>query len=722
MATTNQRMRQLIGTTAQWAANNLVIGDGEIAVERQVGNVIRMKVGDGVTTFSALPYVTALAAGYLALAGGTMTGPLVLSGSSSVGLEAISRQQSDSLYVKASQLTTTAAPSKVPFLDASGRLDPAMIVLPGQVLLKGSRAPTAVAPAAPAVGDMWIMDAAGTMNASYGAPVAGVAAAAGDQVIRTSSTTWGIVKTGSSGFLPLTGGTVTGPLIAGGGVTLGDDSADALTINSVNVSVPNGLLLTGGALQVTLPASSAIRVRSGAAGSFASLSIGRTASEVSISIAAAAGNFITGSQPGDLTINTNGSLLFGSGTTPGVAIGTTNNVGIGVLPHATIRLYVQQNAAAYAAKIENSNGADAGWGLWVDTRWNTAGNLVARFSTNTGADDVLLLYGDKRAYFGGRVSVAGETVAPWGGAARSLQISSSALAGYDDGITNQQAELLTNAYQSSLGTYNRIRASIALQYRQVTGLGHAWAAGATGAAGGAITWVEGMRLDVNGNLGLGAPSDPLVRARIQADNPTRGIVTMISNNGSSGLTGSMLQFSQNTIGNWTIGQPAAANAFVIVNGRTSAADGTEVMRIDSSGHVATGTDNAQTMGTASKRWSVVYAGTGTINTSDENEKTELGPIPEEWLDAWAGVQWQRFKYAEAVEAKGDAARWHVGLVAQQIEQVFADNGLDAFQCGLLCRDDLFDDEGAMIGQRYGIRYDEAQALEAAYVRRSLALH
>jgi len=59
------RQRQLIGTTAEWATDNLVVGDGEIAVERTATGVIRTKVGNGVSTFSALPYVgTTFGAGY----------------------------------------------------------------------------------------------------------------------------------------------------------------------------------------------------------------------------------------------------------------------------------------------------------------------------------------------------------------------------------------------------------------------------------------------------------------------------------------------------------------------------------------------------------------------------------------------------------------------------------------------------------------------------------
>jgi hypothetical protein len=50
------------------------------------------------------------------------------------------------------------------------------------------------------------------------------------------------------------------------------------------------------------------------------------------------------------------------------------------------------------------------------------------------------------------------------------------------------------------------------------------------------------------------------------------------------------------------------------------------MRIDSGGVVRPGADNTQSLGAASYRWSVVYAGTGTINTSDEREKQQIANL------------------------------------------------------------------------------------------------
>lgn len=144
-------------------------------------------------------------------------------------------------------------------------------------------------------------------------------------------------------------------------------------------------------------------------------------------------------------------------------------------------------------------------------------------------------------------------------------------------------------------------------------------------------------------------------------------------------------------------------------------------------------DNDLSLGSGSRRWSVVYAGTGTINTSDERLKHDIQPIPDEWLDAWGDVSWVRFQFVDSVALKGpDGARWHVGLVAQRVQAAFAARGIDALRIGLLCYDawehepEVLDEAGRVdrperpAGNRYGIRYEEALALEAAWVRRELA--
>lgn len=155
--------------------------------------------------------------------------------------------------------------------------------------------------------------------------------------------------------------------------------------------------------------------------------------------------------------------------------------------------------------------------------------------------------------------------------------------------------------------------------------------------------------------------------------------------------------------------------------------------IDTSGNTKPGADNTYSLGDGSYRWSVVYAATGTINTSDERTKDiKSDGIDSRVLTAWGKVNYSQFKFKDAVQEKGDNARWHIGLIAQQIKAAFESEGLDAFEYGLLCYDkwdDIYVEEmdienkptGNMIldvpaGDRYGVRYEEALALECAYLR------
>lgn len=160
---------------------------------------------------------------------------------------------------------------------------------------------------------------------------------------------------------------------------------------------------------------------------------------------------------------------------------------------------------------------------------------------------------------------------------------------------------------------------------------------------------------------------------------------------------------------------------------------------------APGDDASIYLGNASKRWSQVYAATTAISTSDERAKTDITDPDEALMRAWGKVNFRVFQFKDAVEKKGSYARLHVGVIAQQVVRAFESEGLDAYRYGLLCYDqwqDEYEDvevvdapeivaeDGTVTpakthiehrlvtpaGYRYGIRYEEALALEAAYLR------
>ena len=106
------------------------------------------------------------------------------------------------------------------------------------------------------------------------------------------------------------------------------------------------------------------------------------------------------------------------------------------------------------------------------------------------------------------------------------------------------------------------------------------------------------------------------------------------------------------------------------------------------------TDNANSLGAGAKRWSVVYAVTGTINTSDTNTKQDIADLDEtERLVAvrLKGLM-KKFRFKDSVVEKGDAARIHVGVIAQDVAAAFVAEGLDPNRYSLYCSDTWWERE------------------------------
>ncbi len=169
---------------------------------------------------------------------------------------------------------------------------------------------------------------------------------------------------------------------------------------------------------------------------------------------------------------------------------------------------------------------------------------------------------------------------------------------------------------------------------------------------------------------------------------------------------------------------ATAGAKVLSIGTNSA----PAIVIDTSQNVFPNTDNAKTLGAAGNRWSVVYAGTGTINTSDARQKTPVCQMT--GAEISAATQLAReigtFKFLSSVAEKGDRARTHVGMTVQRAIEIMLFNGLDPMAYGFICHDQwdrqevkiaarlaedgsVLDEEKVFVteaGERYGFRTDE----------------
>jgi len=162
----------------------------------------------------------------------------------------------------------------------------------------------------------------------------------------------------------------------------------------------------------------------------------------------------------------------------------------------------------------------------------------------------------------------------------------------------------------------------------------------------------------------------------------------------------------------------ALDSFRLTTGSSSFGDSGDLLEF-LTGVFQPNPDNDITLGAASKRWSVIYAATGTINTSDAREKTFLTLADAEKAAALEiKANLRKFKFNDAIAAKGDGARIHFGASAQQVGEILTNHGLAPEEYAFYCYDEweaedaVFDADGNEIipakeaGNRYGLRYEE----------------
>lgn len=151
-------------------------------------------------------------------------------------------------------------------------------------------------------------------------------------------------------------------------------------------------------------------------------------------------------------------------------------------------------------------------------------------------------------------------------------------------------------------------------------------------------------------------------------------------------------------------------------------------------------DNNMNLGSPSKRWIAVYALNGSIQTSDFNEKQDIADLDDAEKRVATRIKGliKKFRFKEAYAKKGDGARIHVGVIAQEVRDAFTAEGLNADRYGIFCSDTWWEKEeqvlypptgetrtktvvyktptaGAREVTRLGVRYDELLAFVIASI-------
>jgi len=134
-------------------------------------------------------------------------------------------------------------------------------------------------------------------------------------------------------------------------------------------------------------------------------------------------------------------------------------------------------------------------------------------------------------------------------------------------------------------------------------------------------------------------------------------------------------------------------------------------------------DNAIDLGNASARFDDIYATNGTIQTSDRNEKQDIEELSdaEQRVAVVAKGLMRKFRWRDAVAEKGENARTHFGIIAQDLQDAFTAEGLDAGDYAMFMSNTWWEldgetyeteeeaPEGATEKTRLGVRYNELLA-------------
>lgn len=113
------------------------------------------------------------------------------------------------------------------------------------------------------------------------------------------------------------------------------------------------------------------------------------------------------------------------------------------------------------------------------------------------------------------------------------------------------------------------------------------------------------------------------------------------------------------------------------------------------------------IGDATFKWSAVYATTGTIQTSDRNAKHDIEALPEKYVQLVLWLAPKRYKLND-----GTSGRYHVGFIAQDVEEGMSLFGIDSLEFGGFVK--ASDENGNDI---YMLRYEEFIAIILAAVQK-----
>ena len=203
---------------------------------------------------------------------------------------------------------------------------------------------------------------------------------------------------------------------------------------------------------------------------------------------------------------------------------------------------------------------------------------------------------------------------------------------------------------------------------------------------------ERMRVHSNGSVTIGTTSETPNSADVQGFSFRSQYGEMVvSGEGSTGAPLYLNRMSSDGIilvmrnDNTTRGTISTSNGLSIFaegvnNGGWAFSDGAAILPMKNSSLA----DNNMDLGSSSNRMDDIFATNSSIQTSDQNEKQNIENLTAKELNVAKKLSslFKTFRWKDKVSEKGDKARTHSGIVAQEVQSAFSAEGLDASNYGL----------------------------------------
>lgn len=113
------------------------------------------------------------------------------------------------------------------------------------------------------------------------------------------------------------------------------------------------------------------------------------------------------------------------------------------------------------------------------------------------------------------------------------------------------------------------------------------------------------------------------------------------------------------------------------------------------------------LGTSAYPWANIYSKSSEGITSDRNKKHSIEDLPDEYLTIFDNLTPRRFKLND-----GTSDRYHVGYIAQEVEEAMKTAGIDSKDFAGFIKD-VHEEDGSDI---YMLRYGEFDAIYAAKIK------